>query len=398
MKRTGFCRAILAISIIACVCGAAIVEAQTKMPGGVTSRVKKINAYLDATESRLKSGSVDRNDLERAQEALGEIQKSYKDFASHAEVKAAEKRIAKVSEAIKAVEASKKQAKDKKEKDTASSEKILVDWANRLTEYKTNTSPGTKGYFGVSTEDIEKLLATKKDYENAKALYAEFLKTGINKDDHFKLRQAEYDIKVAILNYEQSRDRIPEAANKEIDEALKWMAETKASGKKLSLSKHQHERIALLIENVNKVFPNTDKARALNAKKADLDKKIEEADKSILEGRRMKPNQYSGKDAEELKKMAGGIVTKNNRGAAVLKVNITSSSWETESALEWTDTTRSALQHRVTSFVYAQVGAKIGAECYLFTVYLNKDTIGGRQNPLTGHVMYKDRILEKNIK
>lgn len=388
----------MAFFIIACVCGASIAEVQTKLPGGVASRVKKINAYLDAAESRLKSGSVSRNDLERAQEALGEIQKSYKDFASHAEVKEAEKRIAKVGEAIAAAEAGKKQAKDKKEKDAAASEKVLVDWANRLNEYKTNTSPGSKGYFGVSTEDIEKLLSTRKDYEAAKALYAEFLKSGINKDDHWMLRQAEYDIKAAILNYEQSRDRIPEAANKEIDEALKWMAETKASGKKLSLSKHQYERIALLVENANKIFPNTDKARALNAKKADLDKRIEEADKSILEGRTMKPNRYSGGDAEELKKMASGIVTKNNKGAAVLKVNITSSSWETESALEWTDTTRSALQYRVSTFVYAQVGAKIGAECYLFTVYLNKDTIGGRQNPLTGHVMYKDRILEKNIK
>lgn|GEM_PF-2229147 len=398
MKRTGSGRAILAIFIITCVCGAAIVDAQTKVPGGVTSRVKKINAYLDATESRLKSGSVDRNDLERAQEALGEIQKNYKDFASHADVKAAEKRIAKVSEAINAVEAGKKQAKDKKEKDAVASEKVLVDWANRLNEYKANSTPGSSGYFGTPTEDIEKLLATKKDYENAKALYAEFLKTGINKDDHWMLRQAEYDIKVAILNYEQSRDRIPEAANKEIDEALKWMAETKTSGKKLSLSKHQHERIALLVENVNKIFPNTDKARALNAKKADLDKKIEEADKSILEGRTMKPNRYSGGDAEELRKMASGIVTRNNRGAAILKVNITSSSWETESALEWTDTTRSALQYRVSDFVYAQVGAKLGAECYLFTVYLNKDKIGGKQNPLTGHIMYKDRILEKNIR
>ena len=39
-----------------------------------------------------------------------------------------------------------------------------------------------------------------------------------------------------------------------------------------------------------------------------------------------------------------------------------------------------------------------GADVFLSTVYLNKDRIDGKEQPLTGHLMYRDRLLEKNIR
>ncbi|MFA6508440.1 MAG: hypothetical protein WCT14_20240, partial [Treponemataceae bacterium] len=130
----------------------------------------------------------------------------------------------------------------------------------------------------------------------------------------------------------------------------------------------------------------------------ELDARMEEADRSILENRVMTTDQYKGKDAEELKKMVRFIAQKAYREGVVLKVNITSSAWKTESVVEWTDTTQTALRHRTTDFLYAQVAVKVGGEVVLCTVYLNKDKIGGKENPLTGHIMYKDRLLEKNIR
>ena len=245
---------------------------------------------------------------------------------------------------------------------------------------------------------MEALLAARGSYEEAKLLYAEFLKTGLDKDAHHELRQAEYDIRTAILNYEASRERVPEEADRRLDEALAWMAEQKTSGKSLSLGRDQHSTIALLVESSARLFPNSAKARSLIAKKADLDKRIEEADASILEARVMRADRYSGKDSPELKKMAQAVVLKEHKGAAVLKVNITSAAWETESAVEWTDTTQTALRYRATDSVIAQVAVKAGADVFLYTVYLNKDKIDGKEQPLAGHVMYRDRLLEKNIR
>jgi hypothetical protein len=374
------------------------VAAEEKLPGGVTSRVKKINGYLSSVETRLKTGSVDRNDLDRARDALEDIRKGYPTSMKHPDVVAAEKRITSVANLLDDFETGKQQKKAQGEGAAAAEEKTLVEWANRLSAYKADTRPGSKGYFGVPSGDVEGLLAAKGSYEEAKALYAEFFKTAIDKDAHQQLRQAEYDIKTSILNYEASRERVPEEAERKLDEALAWMVEQKAGGKGLSLGRDQQATIALLVENSARLFPGSTKTRSLIAKKADLDKRIEETDASILEARVMRIDKYSGKDAAELKKMAQAIVLKEHTGATTLKVNITSAAWETESAVEWTDTTHTALRYRATDSVIALVAVKAGADVFLYTVYLNKDKIDGKEQPMTGHVMYRDRLLEKNIR
>ncbi len=372
--------------------------AQTKLPGGVTSRVKKINGYLDKTESRLKSGSSDRNDLDRAREELNTIKKNYPDLASHGDVAAAEMRLAQMEKAFNEAQTGKKNKLIQNQKDEAAQDRVYEDWAGRLSKYKTDTKAGSPGNFGASTEDVKTLLANRKNYEDAKSVYAGFLKTGIDKDSHFRLRQAEYDIKVAIMNYESSRERIPVKAEEMLNEAISWMKDQKKKKSALSLDKDQKKNIDVYVENSNRLFPDTDRIRKLNELKAALDGMVEDADRSILENRRMKPAQYKGKDSAELESMAKNTVLKSTAGAEILRVHITSPGWTTESALEWTDTTRTALQGRVTEGIYAQVSARTGRDCYLYTLFLNKDTVNGVRKPLTGHVMYKERILEKNAR
>lgn len=398
IERSRACRVCAAVLFGAFLAVAVAAAAQTKIPGGVASRLKKIGAYLDTMESRIQSGSSSRNDLDRAMEDLKTIKKSYPDFASHKDVVAAEKRIMQVEKSFNEAQSGRQEKRAREEKEAAANDRIFEEWAERLSRYKTDSDPGSRGNFGVPTEDVERLQKNNRNYEAAKSLYAEFLKTGIDKEAHYKLRQAEYDIKVSIRNYEDSRERIPAAADAKLDEAIKWMKEQKTGNRQLSLNRDQRRTIDLYVENSNRLFPNTGRVNKLNARKAELDKLIEDADKSILENRRMKPAQYRGADSGELTNMAKSIVLKANPGASILKVNITSRDWERESVLEWTDTTRSALQGRVTDGIYAQVSAAMGGEWYLFTLFLNKDTIGGKTRPLTGHVMYKERILEKNAR
>ncbi|HRZ87963.1 MAG TPA: hypothetical protein P5117_00640, partial [Spirochaetia bacterium] len=186
---------------------AGLLSAQAKLPGGVTSRLGKIEAYLKSTEARIQNGSTNRNDLDMAIELMKEIKKSYPETASHPDVQAAEKRIAEVEAALAAALSGKAQAKAASAASAAASEQALVDWARRLAEYKPDGRPGSKGLFGVPTEDIDQLLAQKPNYEKAKVVYAEFLASGLDKDAHPELRQAEYDIKVGIHNH-------PKRANK----------------------------------------------------------------------------------------------------------------------------------------------------------------------------------------
>lgn len=394
MKRAGFA-ALLAGALL--LVPADPIAAQTKLPGGVTSRLKKITGYLDKTVGRLKSGSTSRNDLDRAIEALTEIKKSYPDAAGHADVAAAEKRIAEVEASLGNAAGAKEQAKADQAATAAASEQVLVGWADKLAAFKTDACDMAKGGFGLPTEDVDQLLKHRARYEEAKAALAEFLATGLNKDDHHALRQAEYDIRTAIVNYEESRARIPATAVQKVDEALAWFAGRTGDALKTNLDKSQYERIATLVENSNRLFPGTPEVEALNAKKGELDRKMEEADQSILKNRRMLPDQFAGPEAEELKAMARTIVEKATPGAKILRIHLTSPQWQQEAATEWTDTTRTALQHRVTEYVNAQVAVEQGEGALCYTLHLNKDTVSGAKKPLTGHIMHKDRLLRENI-
>jgi tetratricopeptide (TPR) repeat protein len=386
--------AALTACLILIVAGA---SAQTKLPGGVTSRVKKINDYLATVETRLKTGYADRNNLEKAVDTLEEIKKGYPANVSSPEVAAVEKRIADLTRMIKELEAGKQKAQAGAP-DPAAAEKMLVDWAERLSAYKADERPGSKGNFGVPTEDIDTLLACKPSYEEAIGLYSEFLKSGLDKDSHYRLREAEYDIRIAMQNYESSRNRIPDMAAEKLDATLQWMQEKRASGASASLPAEERRILALLVENATRLLPDSDRVRALNQKKAELDRLMEDTDATILENRSMLADQYKGQDSSALKKLAQSLVLKNEKGATVLKVVIASPAWERESVEEWTDTTRTALRRRITDSVNAQVAVRLGKESYLYMVFLNKDTIDGKESALTGHVMFRDRILEKNIR
>jgi hypothetical protein len=176
------------------------------------------------------------------------------------------------------------------------------------------------------------------------------------------------------------------------------MKANQAAGKALALSADVKQRIDMLVEQSALLFPGSSRIRALTTKKAELDKRMEEMDKTILEKRVMSPDVYKGKDAEDLRSLAKTAALKESPGSSVLKVNITKADWQTESVVEWTDTTKTATQHRVTDSIYAQVAIKVKSDIFLYTVYIGKDTIGGKTRPTAVHVIFKDRLLEKNIR
>ncbi|HNV70991.1 MAG TPA: hypothetical protein PKO06_14915, partial [Candidatus Ozemobacteraceae bacterium] len=314
-----------------------------------------------------------------------------------AEIVAAEQRIAAVKAALDGKATAKQEAKAAETAKAAADEKKLVEWAEKLAAYQASDKPGAKGRFGISTGDVEALLACRPAYEEAKALLAEFMATGINKDDHHQLRQADYDIRAAIENYEGSCKRVPEGARDAVDQALKWFAGRTGATANINLDKGQAERIARLVDSAHRLAPNTPETQALLDKKAELDRLMEEADKTILQNRRMLDDKYSGGDAETLKAMARSIVEKHHTGAKILKIHVTSPDWSREAAIEWTDTTRTALQNRSTLGLNAQVAVEDGEQALVYTVFLHKDTISGAEQPLTGHVMYKDRLLRANL-
>lgn len=284
-------------------------------------------------------------------------------------------------------------------------EKKAEEWADRLAPYAADTTPGSKGDYGVPMSNVDEILSRRAHYEEAKALYEEFKKSGIDKDAHWKLRQAEYAIRIAIEGYEGCIERVFAEGEADLQHWATWIAGQKAAEKPLPISTREMNGIRERYSTVRRLLPETEPRRkALEALMAQLEKDQAAVESRVLKSRKMKADAYKGADSTAVKRIAKSVVEQElrkseygNEKGQVLRVHIVSAAWNTESAVEWTDTTKTAVQSRVTKGLTVQVVAKSGASCFLYTLFVHKDTVGGSQSGLLGHVMFRDKFLEANL-
>jgi hypothetical protein len=374
------------------------IQAADKLPSGVTSRLKKIADQMSKVETSLSENKANHNALEWAQNALQEIKSQYSANADAPEVRSAEERIEKGRSAIEKLESDKTAAKQEKENTEKSADLIAEEWAAKLEPYKADTQENSKGKYGAPMSDPNEIAALRPQYEEAKKVYGEFLATGIDKDSHWKLREAEYNIKVAIQNYESSSDRVYKSAEEDINQALSWLQQQKNLPQPNIHSTSRMKDMSEKVDGVRLLLPaDSEKLQTINANFTEIQKLQAEIEKIILKKRKMKADVYKGKDAAKVKTLARSIVTKEEKQAKVLRVHVTSPTWQTESATEWTDTTQTAIQHRVTKGLFAQVALTKGSDCFLYTLFINKDRISGATGGLKGHIMFKDKFLKENL-
>ena len=130
-------------------------DCAAKLPGGVTSRLKKINDYMTKVEKALAEQRVNRNDLDWAQQALDEIIKVYPDYANAEEVRAAGQRIEAGRQGIEKLEKDKAAAKEADANAAKAAEAIAEQWADRLALYKADTAENSKRRFGAPMSDAD---------------------------------------------------------------------------------------------------------------------------------------------------------------------------------------------------------------------------------------------------
>lgn len=287
-------------------------------------------------------------------------------------------------------------------------EKEAEAWADKLAVYQADTDPKSKGFFGVPTMDVDVILANHKLYLEAKKLYDEFLATKIAPDTHWKLRQAEYDIRIALKCHLQSIDNVHNDISDNVRQGQTWISSQVGKNQKYMHSSARMEEFSEQMYRIRKLLPGDDPRRT------DLERVYEKLvtdqhaqEQTILKSRKMKPDVYKGGDSARIKELAAKIVGEDTERRyeeanpkPVLKVirsHITSANWDTESAVEWTDTTKTALQYRVSKGVFVQVAAMVNDNCFVYTLYIHRDKIAGDSGPLIGHVMYRDRFLRENL-
>lgn len=97
-------------------------------------------------------------------------------------------------------------------------------------------------------------------------MYEEFLKTGIDKDSHWKLRQAEYDIHVSLENYRASTTRVYEEARQRVGEIRAYLVNQKASSQPNTWPKDQFQGVRAIVAGVRLLYSvGSEELRSLEA-------------------------------------------------------------------------------------------------------------------------------------
>lgn len=115
----------------------------------------------------------------------------------------------------------------------------------------------------------------------------------------------------------------------------------------------------------------------------------------------IKPDKYKGKDLAAVKAKAKEALLAKHKDAKVLRQTVISSDWqEMAEIVRVRDAARGrdVLRRRVTWHLTAQIAAKRGSDCFLYTLDVSRDMrTDGSWGPLRSHLMFTDRMLEKNV-
>ncbi|MFH1707103.1 MAG: hypothetical protein ABIF71_04205 [Planctomycetota bacterium] len=414
-------RGLTVYSVFACLVAAmvALVSAQDKLPGGVSYRLREADKSLMRGERAMapegvsslewKTGTA-RDAIRGAQEVLAEIEKKFAGQYSpdHPDIAAIRKRIADLEAKIAGA------GEQKKATDAAAADKKQADapWIECLKPYVTGIGQPehdkNKYLIASATQDATEMAGRLRIYIDARAVLQEYKKSAGAQPVGAELQEMVDTLAKMVGDFEKSCVQYADRDLAGADTKLKYFEdfvkeqETKMAAKESFLFGNKDELTQIqVIINRGAGLVKPDDSRL-----AGLRKRVEAAkatDSKLREAKvadtRMKPDQYAGGDLAELKKTAESVVKKAHTNATILKVTIVIKDWAEESVIEYTDTTQTALRHRVTRSLTAQVAAKEAGKTMLYTLDINKDKrTDGSFGELKGHIMFQDPILEQSVK
>lgn len=394
---------------------AATAQETGALPSHVTSDLKVVERYLEGAQQSLDSGDVlnARRSLSNARDKLQQTAERKKRYITpeHPEYTALLARIEKLDAAVSAVEKKRADQKAAAGKAAADAQAESDTWIAKLEPYV--TGPGQAGYdpkryFVASyTADQKEMAERSVIFGHVAADMEAYRASGLGDNATEELKLIIRDIEYGLKTFEESCRSMAELkvkeAGRQIDYIITWLnREAKKIGSKevpLSMSKMTFESARRDLDGAASLLGGDEaRVKELEAKYREalaLDAKIA---KARVAQTRMIPEKFGGPELSALKKKAEKVVGEVKPGAKVLRTTVISADWEEESVIEWTDTTRTALRHRVTRSVSAQVAGKLGSEATLYTLHIAKDRrTDGTWSLPRGHIMFEDPILEENV-
>lgn len=385
------------------------------LPSHVTSDLRVVDRYIASAQQ-----SVNKEDIRNAKRSVGNARNKLERTAErkkkyftqdHPEYKALEVRIQEIETAVASAE---KKRADKQAAADAAAAGLKAEsdkWVARLKPYVTGRGqPGydPERYFVASyTAERDEMARRSTIYgmvaKHMNAYRAAGLGEGISDELRLIVREIDHGLKT----FQESTTSMAELklgeAKRQIDYITVWLdKEAKKIGSKdmpASMNRMTFESARRDLDTASNLLGAEEpRVKALEVEYGAalaLDARLAQA---RVARTRMIPDRFKGSELESLKKKATEILVAAKSDIEILRTSVITPDWKEESVVEWTDTTRSTLRHRVTQSVSAQVAGKAKSKTTLYTLHIAKDRrTDGSWGGLYGHVMFKDPILEENV-
>ncbi len=262
------------------------------------------------------------------------------------------------------------------------SEQGSADWVAKLKPFV--TPMGGRQLIASYTADVRQMQHQQAIYNEASKLFEQYRKAEFPQGKSQELQRIEARLADELAKFPEvlKRGVGDQVANAEakLDQEMAFLNSKQAwknDPKQLPyyLATRRIADAQALLDRAAELVPADDPAlAALNAKMAQLVRLNDERIKVRAERTRMIPDRFTGNGMAAIKKKAAALVTARIPGVEVLRTTVISEEWQEESVQEWTDTTKTAIRHRTSRSVTAQVaGKKPGGEVRLYSVHVAKD-------------------------
>ncbi len=370
-----------------------------KLPSQVTKRLNDATALLDRAENGIAEGSRSCESLfEKVRNVLDEIEQNY-----GSEVDMQHPDIAAVRDRCMAL-ATAYDEKRSGEAGTAADAEArrtgqAAEWVAKFEPFVDLANP-----LNLIADDAPLVV-----FEGARKLMDEYRATEFPDGKTGELEEVASKVERVIAGYpERAKQRadsiISEAESRlalEEDNWLRWSERwAKDDPTKLppEMTPDQRSLIEEVVGKAVEAAPEDPRIAALKTRMEALWKEDAARAEKNLSSKRMDADQYAGDDAQTLREFAAGVVAKAFPSAKVLRTTLPSKEWKEESVIEWTDSTQSALRHRVTRSLRAEVAVQEGDSAFVHGVYVGQDrTSDGTWGAPQGHTTWKNRILPENV-
>ncbi len=286
-------------------------------------------------------------------------------------------------------------------------EEACSEWVNKLRQY-VDVGAGSSKYLitGITLSESN-ISQREKLYNEANTVWKEYQNATFPLGKTLKLLDLEKDMKeiLAVMpeDLRKSRAMVAGDLTGELDRILNHLnKDTGWKSDKTKLPNLAMERDIKPMEEAVERYAKT--VNSNNGTLAELKAKLAEIRDTDVKNRKIRsdrtfmlPERYNGPDAGDLRTTVTNIVSE--KAGKCIRVTLCADGWKEEDVLEWTDTTKSVVRHRITRFMTVQAASKNSdGRVYLNGVHLAKDRKSdGSWGELYGHIMWSDWMAEGNV-